>query len=648
MSRNQKIKELENKLEHSISPQRKADILNKLCWDLRTTDIHKAADYAQQALDISEKEGYQRGIAHAKTNIAFAKYINGANVEVAFKLANEAVKIFESIGDVQGIYSTTGILGIINWGIGNSEKAFIMMQQSLKLEHTEENLMWRAWGNYTLGTFYLEFNDYENALNHHQFSIPYFEEAGEIVGLAAATIGIGDIYQSKGEHQKALDQYFEGLNLSKEESLKGTEARALNQIGLVYENLGQHEKAINYIEQSLSIREELNNFQGIISSFQALGLIHTKTKELEKALGYLHKAEEKAQTGQASRKLIKIYQSLAQVYKEKGDAWKALEFYEKYIHLKSELAGEESGIQLRNLKSVFEIEKAQNEAEIHKLKNIELKKAYEQIEAQNKSIIDSIEYAKRIQEAILPPTEEIEKYSEHSFIYYAPKDIVSGDFYWIEMIGNHEDEDIADLEKEKKVILSAIDCTGHGVPGAFMVVMANSLLNEIIIENKITDPAEILTRLDAKVISALHQNTKQQDNSNDGMDLGLICIDILRHQLVFSGARSSLYQVRDNQINEFKGSKFPVGSVQYKEKIFQTIEIPIQSGDMYYLSTDGFQDQFGGEENRKYMKRNFRDYLLSISHLDMDSQKKHLHKEFKHWKGSHEQTDDVLVIGVKF
>jgi len=199
----------------------------------------------------------------------------------------------------------------------------------------------------------------------------------------------------------------------------------------------------------------------------------------------------------------------------------------------------------------------------------------------------------------------------------------------------------------KKVILSAIDCTGHGVPGAFMVVMANSLLNEIIIENKVTNPAEILTRLDAKVIQALHQNLDQKSNSNDGMDLGLITLDFYKKELLFSGAKNSLYQVRNGQINEFQGSKFPIGSGQYKGKNFEQISIPLLANDVYYLATDGFQDQFGGSEHKKYMKKNFREFLLSISHLDMPEQKKQLSIEFNKWKGNEEQTDDVLVIGMK-
>jgi serine phosphatase RsbU (regulator of sigma subunit) len=267
-----------------------------------------------------------------------------------------------------------------------------------------------------------------------------------------------------------------------------------------------------------------------------------------------------------------------------------------------------------------------------------------EIEKQHDNIKDSVRYAQRIQQAILGSEEEAIRNFSNGFIFFKPKDIVSGDFFWFSQ------QFVNTTPKKSYRIMIAADCTGHGVPGAFMTVMGNSLLDEIVNERHIVEPSQILRELDKKVINTLQ---KQSTTQNDGMDMAILVIeerntgDKFFH---FAGAKNPLYYVRNGEIHEIKGAKFPIGSSQFKkEKTFMTSSMPLLDGDIFYLASDGYQDQFGGREaqSRKFMVKKFRHLLERISSLNFNEQRAILEQEFEEWKGKYEQTDDVLVIGLQ-
>ncbi|NJL13571.1 MAG: SpoIIE family protein phosphatase [Microscillaceae bacterium] len=266
------------------------------------------------------------------------------------------------------------------------------------------------------------------------------------------------------------------------------------------------------------------------------------------------------------------------------------------------------------------------------------------IEKKNQNITASITYASRIQKAIIGNEDAITSNFKESFILIKPKDIVSGDFYWfteVKRSGSIKGGD--DRQTIFFKIIAAADCTGHGIPGAFMTVMGNALLDEIINENKVTNPSRILSVLDRKLLMKL-----QQHNVNDGMDMALLVFDDENQRVSFSGANNPLYYVREGQIYQVKGSKFPIGSAQYRQKKkFDLHHVDYLPGDVYYIFSDGFQDQFGGELGQKYYKKRFREFLLAISHLPLREQKKHLEDELRQWQGEHPQTDDILIIGIR-
>ncbi len=256
----------------------------------------------------------------------------------------------------------------------------------------------------------------------------------------------------------------------------------------------------------------------------------------------------------------------------------------------------------------------------------------EKLTEQNKDITSSIVYAKRIQESILQTPEFIKAIFCESFLLYKPKDIVSGDYYWF-----YENEDFK--------YAAAIDCTGHGVPGAMMSMVANSAFKEVFLNKKITEPGLILQALDEELEKSFSKHSHEP--FNDGMDVGLIQINKLTNELNFSGAFRSMIVANAEGITEFRGSRYPLGFYSGIDKVFETTTIHLQKGDGVYLYTDGYVDQFGGENNKKLNKVNFKELIKTASEMEIDEQEAFLEYSFNNWKQDEEQTDDVLVIGIK-
>ena len=278
----------------------------------------------------------------------------------------------------------------------------------------------------------------------------------------------------------------------------------------------------------------------------------------------------------------------------------------------------------------------QRQRELEKIvdeKTLEIRTQNEQLELSNQEITDSITYAKRIQEAILPNEKET-KLSEQIFVYYKPRDIVSGDFYWYYPYTKDE------------FLIAAADCTGHGVPGAFLTMMGSTLLNKIIKDFDITKPAEILQKLDSNVRESLHQNNS--DATKDGMDIAICKINTYTKNIEFAGAGRPLYLVRNNELLEFKPSFHSIGYFhEGSKKEFENHSLKTEKGDMLYLFSDGYADQFGGELKQKFMTKRLKELLKNISALPVENQKLMIDEAYQSWKGQNKQIDDILVIGIK-
>ncbi len=264
------------------------------------------------------------------------------------------------------------------------------------------------------------------------------------------------------------------------------------------------------------------------------------------------------------------------------------------------------------------------------LENTEKRK--DELEFRDKNMTDSLVYAQRIQEALLPSEDYFRTHFRESFIFFRPKDIVSGDFYWIG-------------EKDDRIFIAGADCTGHGVPGAFMSMLGVSLLNEIILNKKITQPGLVLNILRENIIQSLKQ-VVQTSGVKDGMDMCVCLIDFNNNKMQFAGANNPLWMFVNGQLNEIKGDKMPV-AIHDNMPPFTNHTVDLKKGDTFYIFSDGYADQFGGEENKKFMFRRFRYLLLTINRFPLEDQKSILEENIRSWQGSNAQVDDILIIGFK-
>jgi DNA-binding response OmpR family regulator len=263
----------------------------------------------------------------------------------------------------------------------------------------------------------------------------------------------------------------------------------------------------------------------------------------------------------------------------------------------------------------------------------ELRKVNAEIEAQNNEITCSIQYASRIQNALLPPDDEIKRLLPSYFILTKPKDIVSGDFYWL-------------AHKDDKVVIVVADSTGHGVPGAFMSILGVSFLNEIVNKAVTIRANELLNQLSGQVIKSLHQ-TGRNDKSRDGMEMAMCVIDFSRKKLQFSGAFRPLYLIHNNELKEFKGDSMPIGIYEQDDQSFTNTELFFEKNDIFYLFTDGYVDQLGGDDRKRLRSGNLKEFLIEIHNLSMADQKKALEKKYEDWRGEIDQVDDILFVGIK-
>ena len=269
-----------------------------------------------------------------------------------------------------------------------------------------------------------------------------------------------------------------------------------------------------------------------------------------------------------------------------------------------------------------------------KKSNKKILKQNDTIQTQNTKILDSIKYAKMIQQAILPSNDKIKEAFPNSFVFFKPKDIVSGDFYWFQQVGD-------------KAVIAALDCTGHGVPGAFMSMIGNTLLNQIVLREGVLEPAIILDRLREEVIKAMMQRDGDSAK-NDGMDVALCVVDVKNKQVTYAGAFNPLYILRGDEVIQFKADRQPVGNLEMKNNNpFKQHVFDLKAEDRMYIFSDGFTDQFGGEKNKKFGSKKFRELIVDTKETDILLMEKELDTQFSKWKNTNEQDDDVLVIGVQ-
>lgn len=636
-------------------------------------DFNKALQLYDKGMHMHAVAGDRRSVATSLSNMAII-YRNQGKYSKALDNSLLALRVYKEIDNKRGQSNTYNNIGVIFKEIAEYDTALVYYNKAIEI--TEEIGFLRGLGNAlnNSGNIYIIKQEYEKALKNFSWALNVQRKRKNEHGIADVYINISHVYSGQSNFDKALNYADSALIIYKKISnMKGI-AEAEKSIAQYHLKKFNFPKALAYADRSYQKSNEIHAFDIMGSAAKVLAQIHRHTGNYQQAYDYYVVAtqlEDSLQNLDLRKQLSKMQHQheielknikINSLEKEKQiDAIIkyvsfsgiivlliiAYQFFSRYqvknkanqllqaknmeiTQQKEEIETQRDNIEAQHRQISNQNEELEAQATLLASTNAKIEKAYSQIR-------DSIRYAKRIQQAIIGKKDLITQHFKDAFILFMPKDVVSGDFYWF-----HQDSEISHIK-----YLVCADCTGHGVPGAMMTAIGNTLLNEIIKVKKVNSPSEILAQLDIQIQKTLRQD--DEEAQQDGMDMTIIKVDEQQKLLTCAGAKNPIVLIRENSIKLFKGSKFSVGGKPIrKEKEFEEVQIALQDNDCVYLYSDGYQDQFGGEKNSKYLSKRFRQLLREYNYIPFDKQKEILQKEIIEWKGQYEQTDDILVIGLAF
>lgn len=700
------IIEYKIKLKSTQSIKEKATVYYELSENYGFKNLDSSLVYAQKLVNLYDSDfdndtSFIKLIANGYNNIGVLNRFAG-KTENTFSYLFKAAEMLEIINDKPSLVETYDNISTIYSQSGNYSKSLEYRYKVLKLSkeiNDFERLISVIIG---IADLYKEINETKKAEELYLKVIDDIETKKNNLttkSLAKALNNYGILKKNQGDDKLALALFERANEVSTKNNDVLTKSFTLANIGSIYHESGDFQKAKEYLYESTAIRKKYNMKRDLAGSYNNIARLHKNMGNSDSTLFYGNLAFELAKEINSPSDLMMSSELLYHHYKNKNDFKKSLEFLEILSSMR--IIDKEKKYQKDIFKQQYDFEykqkleqdsiKTLKETEITNLKHqqevsnqkrntfmsltglfialliggllfISIKKTKKKnaeltnknevisfqksvLEDKNQEIRDSIIYAKRIQNAILPPLKLVKEYLPQSFILYTPKDIVAGDFYWIE-------------HKNDTILFAAADCTGHGVPGAMVSVVCNNGLNRSVREHGLTDPGKILDKTKEIVIQEFE---KSDEDVKDGMDISLCSLKFSESyiKLKWAGANNPLWIIRPihsemeaNSLNngfellEYKGDKQPIGKYSTEEP-FTTHSIELQKGDSIYVFTDGFADQFGGEKGKKLMYKPFKELLLSIQESNMDEQKEILEKYFESWKGTLEQVDDVCIIGVR-
>jgi serine phosphatase RsbU (regulator of sigma subunit) len=661
------------------SSVRRAALYDSISASFLNNDPSYSLSCSNKAIEILEDEDAGITLAKALSNRAKA-YRNLSEYDKAITDLDRAYAIFLKANDKSWITSIHLDYGNLFYMSGSYEKAAESYIKALKLSEEQKDPNTQALCENNIGNIYLIQQKFDQAVQRYQNGYKFYKLSGDTARAALTLDNIGIAYINMGQfdmamlYQVSALQTLESIKDPKKKDLKSQAEMTMN-LGVTNLEMKKYDQALKYFDKAYKTYEKVGSKWGLAGCLVNIGETYRRQKKYPEAIEALSKSLAIADTTGGLAAARDAVSNLSVLYEDIGDNKKALEYYKKYTMYKDSLLSEESSNQINELSARYEAEKKEKEIELLtkdkdlsdvkfksfaagfalilillallgyrfkekqkantllKEKNISINEQKELITIKNKEITDSINYAKRIQDAMLPSRKILNEYFRDNFVFYQPKDIISGDFYWA-------------TRKNDQLFIAAADCTGHGVPGALMSMIGISFLRQIINEMNITEPAQVLNKLHEMVVNALNEDVTVRD-SKDGMDIAILRVDISKKKAVFAGAVRPLYVANKNGFSVIKGDRFSIGGVKEMTETFVQTDIDLSTATSFYLFSDGFPDQFGEQTEKKFMVKNFQKFLSEIYLLPMDKQQELTSQLFSSWKGKLEQTDDVMVIGLK-
>jgi len=639
----------------------------------RQGKITEAKKSYEDALEIYKEIGDDEGSAKIYLNLGNLFKVQG-NYKSALDNYYKGLEIFEKVGNKSRVAQIFQNIGIVYSEQKEYDKALENYNKALNVFANLEDLRGIAEVNNNIGNNYADTEEYDLAIDYYLKGLKLFKEIGYTPRVAYSYYNLGDANNNIKNYKKAKEYFDKSLELYGNMNYDAGMAMCYNGLGEYYYRQKDYKKATYNLEKAKQLSHGAD-LRTLSDAVEWLSKSYAKTEKYKDAYenhvlfkqyndSMFNENNEKAITSLAlqyefakqeeirlaKEKIEKEKQAEVQAEKDKQNRYKMLGLaalligallvavisilsYKRKVKANKLLKTQKEEIEHQKVELEQSNEEILAQRDEIENKNIVITEQRDIALKQKKEITDSIHYAQRIQEAVLPSKKMFVNYIEDYFIFFKPKDIVSGDFYWMTRV-------------EDKLIVTAADCTGHGVPGAFMSMLGVTFLNEIINKDRVLTPGKILDKLRQKVISSLHQ---EEGETKDGMDISIAVIDTAKKEIQYAGAYNPMYMIKNGseEITKVKADRMPIGIHLKMDDDFTNHVINYNSGDVIYLFSDGYVDQFGGERGRKLKSVKFQELLLNIKTKPMAEQKEILNKFLNKWRGDLEQLDDIIVIGLK-
>ncbi len=609
-------------------------------------DYQNARKYLFKRLKACEQNRDKQRI-HGILNSIAHTYNEQADFSRGLKYLYKAQKAAEEVGDKTALCVIYSNIGSVNLDLGNFSKGLEYFFQGLKF--SEEVGDKRSVGIIlsNIGAVYEQQSDYPKALEWYLKGQKISLEAGDKQQVGISLSCLGSLYKQQADYPKAIEFYLKGLKISEEVGYKLQVGKILIGLGDLYTITGKYKEAEQNLKRGLSILKEIGAANEEKLTHERLSALYEKSNCHDLALKHYKIFIALRDTIFSKENTKKVIRTEMNNEYEKAKLVADAE-YRKEIEKQNAVADERhrkqiiitysvgSGLILVLILAILifrSYRQKQKANHIITLQKREVEDQKQLIEEKHREITDSINYAERIQRSLLASKDLLDKNLKEHFVFFQPKDVVSGDFYWASKLSNNQ------------FALITADSTGHGVPGAIMSILNIACLNETIKEG-VCLPNEILNNTRTKIIDVLKRDGSKE-GGKDGMDCSLISFDTENKKIVYAAANNPVWIVRNKELIELHPDKMPVGKHDFDSKPFTLHFFDLQRGDCIYTLTDGIADQFGGPKGKKFMYKRLKELLISVAPLTMQEQKEKLADSFKSWKGNLEQVDDVCVIGVR-
>lgn len=653
-----------------------------------------ALTYYSRGLTLSEAAGNLELSSALVYNISLIYRIQGSYGR-ALEYALRALKADRELGDQANVAASLNSVSLIYQEMGLYDKALDYTQESIEISRSAGNTEDLAIGRYNLGNILLKTGKTDVALNNFNLAAEGFNKMLALRPgdpslrrmLSETVYSKGEIYFRQAKYGQALENFQQALEVKEALGDRIGIGNCYNYMGLTYMQMKEYDLAEQALFTAFNHKNQFSDRKGLALASLGIGRMNLERANYEGAENFLQRSIAIGLEIDDKEILREGYKLMYQLNSQRSRYQEALKYHTLFKDYSDSLQNEKTVQIVEELNVQYETEKKEQENQILvrnnqidkltiqkqrsmgmyligtiilvlmivviifilyrskqktnkiiSLKNTQLEEQNAQIneqkriiELKNLDLMDSIQYAKRIQDSMLVNVERLNDILEDAFIFFRPKDVVSGDFYWFGMKGD-------------RFIISAIDCTGHGVPGAFMSMLGNTYLNQIIYDQGITSPEKILEALSQEVQDGL----KQSETSNqDGMDMALCSIDMKKKYVDFAGAKNPLVYIQNGEAVRLKADRLPIGISFSEDQSFHNQRIEVRSPSCFYMFSDGFPDQFGGEDGGKFMTKRLQALFQEIHGESMNRQKEILGSTLDEWMKDEEQIDDILVIGFR-